>query len=323
MATPTKKTSRSRRKAAGTSRAKQASPVPKPKQAAAPAAAPEVPLRPLANSWQLARRTCLLLWQYRRPFGWLLLVYGIIDLLLVHGVSQFDVSSIKSTLNGSGTSSVGGGVAIYASLLGAVANSSSTAAGAYQFFEAILISLVAIYLLRQVSVADAPARPSVKEAFYKGTYPLVPFLLVLLLVGVQFIPFGIGALLYSTVVGGGIAGDVMEQLIFLVIFVVSAVLSIFWLTRSVLALYIVTLPDVKPMEAFHSTKQLVRGRRVSIARKLLFLPVAMFVVAAVIVVPCILIWAPLAQWVFYVMTLLGLLVVNAYLYTLYREVLDE
>ena len=321
MATSTKKKpTRSRRKATNTPRATKAAPA---SQSAAAETTEEISQRPLANSWQLARRAGLLLWQYRRSFGILLLIYAVIDLLLVHGVSQFNVSSLKDSLNGSDANSVGGGFTVYASLLGAVTSSSSTAAGAYQFFEAVLISLVAIYLLRQVSATDAPARPSVKEAFYKGAYPLVPFLLLLLLVGVQFFPLGIGALLYSSVVGGGIAINVVEQLAFLAVFLALAFVSMMWLTRSILALYIVTLPDVKPMEAFRSAKRLVKGRRASIARKMLFLPFAMFFVAAIVVVPAILIWAPLAQWVFYALTLIALLVVNAYLYVLYREVLDE
>jgi hypothetical protein len=78
-----------------------------------------------------------------------------------------------------------------------------------------------------------------------------------------------------------------------------------------------------PMTAYKEAKRLVTGRRLSIIRKLLFLPIALYVVSGVIMIPVIMIWAPLAQWLFFAMSLVGLFIVHTYLFTLYRELLDE
>jgi bacteriorhodopsin len=61
----------------------------------------------------------------------------------------------------------------------------------------------------------------------------------------------------------------------------------------------------------------------SVFRKLLFLVVALLLAAAIIVVPIIVIIAPLAQWVFFALSMCGLIVLHAYMYTLYRELLNE
>lgn len=314
------KVSKSRRKASGQRRTTK----PKlPAKAANQSAETEVSEpRQLASSWQLSRRAIVLLKDNWQTFGILLLVYLALDLLLVRGLSLFNISALQSSVGGS--HGLTGSFAIFTSLFAGTSGSGTSAAGAYQFFELVIISLVMIYVLRQLLAESAPtSRMRVKLAFYQSTFPLVPFVLVLLLIGVQLLPLGLGATLYSVVVGGGIAIGVWQQSIFLLILLALAALSLFWLTRSVIALYIVTLPDMTPLKAFRSAKPLVQGRRLSVARKLVFLPVVMFVLAAAITVPCILIWAPLARWVFYLLTLIGLLVAHAYLYTLYRELLGD
>ena len=53
------------------------------------------------------------------------------------------------------------------------------------------------------------------------------------------------------------------------------------------ALYIVTLPDMTPMKALRSARELVRYRRWTVLRKVLFLPLMLLVVAAIIMVPII------------------------------------
>lgn len=306
-----------------TAPAKKAAARPKPVPVE-PAAPTEIEHAPLPSAWQLGRQSLQLLWVHRRLFAWLLGIYLVIDLLLVHGAAQFNVAALKSSLGSLGQHGGGliGGFTVFSSLFSLTAIGSSSPAGVYQFFEVILMSLVVIYALRHLTAETAAAEKlTVRSAFYRSTYPLVPFMLLLVLIAVQLIPLLLGSGLYSLVVGSGITANAVEQLVFLLIFLGLAALSVVWLTRSVMSLYIVTLPNMTPLAAFRNAKPLVTGRRFAIARKLVFLPVALFVVAAVIVVPCILLWAPLAQWVFYALTLIALFVVHSYLYTLYRELL--
>ena len=75
------------------------------------------------------------------------------------------------------------------------------------------------------------------------------------------------------------------------------------------------------MHALRSARQLVANRRWTIMRKLLFLPVVLFVLAAVIVLPVILFATPVVPLVFYTLSMLLLPMLHGYMYTLYRSLI--
>jgi hypothetical protein len=154
-------------------------------------------------------------------------------------------------------------------------------------------------------------------------YPLVPFMLVLTVVGLQLVPMLIGSTLYVTVINGGIAVYAAEKILWGLLFIVLALLSLYMLASSLFALYIVTLPDMTPMKALRSARELVRYRRWTVLRKMLALPLILLLVAFVIMLPIIILAAPLARWVFFLLTMTALTAAHAYMYTLYRELLRE
>jgi len=87
------------------------------------------------------------------------------------------------------------------------------------------------------------------------------------------------------------------------------------------ALYIACQPDVAPLQALRSTKQLVMNRRWAIIRKVLFLPLILVIVNGIILLPFILVYAPAALWVFYVISMFNIMIIHSYYYTLYRSLL--
>jgi len=95
------------------------------------------------------------------------------------------------------------------------------------------------------------------------------------------------------------------------------------ISASIFALYIVALPEMTPIKALRSASALVKNRRWSVMRKLLWIPLVFSVLAAVIMLPIIVVAAPLAPWVYFVLSILALLALHSYLYTLYRELLNE
>jgi hypothetical protein len=139
--------------------------------------------------------------------------------------------------------------------------------------------------------------------------------------GLQFIPLFIGLQMYALIVGSSLANSFFEQAVLSLLLIGLFVITLSWLARTIMALYIVTLPDMEPIQALKKAKLLVAGRRLSIIRKLLFLPLVFFVAAGIVIIPCILLWAPLAQWLFFVFSGIGFVAMHAYLYTLYRELL--
>jgi hypothetical protein len=277
----------------------------------------------LPNAWQLTKRASQMLWQHKELFVGITLIYGFVNLTLAQGAGGTDVSTLKDAFNQVFTGHFGfvpTSLSIFAVLIGTAGNTTSQTAGAYQIFLAIIGSLAIVWALRQVV---ANGNPRVRDAFYRGMTPLVPFILVLLVVGLQLLPMVIGSSLYSLVINNGIAVYAVEKLLWALLFGTLGLLTLYMLSSSLFALYIVTLPDMTPVKALRSARSLVRYRRWTVLRKLLCLPVILLVVAAAIMLPIIIVLTPLAQWVFFLLTMFSLVAIHAYIYTLYRELLNE
>lgn len=278
----------------------------------------------LPSVLQLTKAAWRTLWQHKNLFIGITLTYGLLNLLLVQGLAgSTDVAGLKNTLNQAFTGNFGSlasGVSVFVVLVGSAGNGSSQTAGAYQLFLGLITSLAVIWALRQV-LAGAIVR--VRDAYYLGMYPLIPFMLVLLVIGLQLLPLLIGSTLYSLVVTNGIAVYPVEKVIWALMYGLLALLSLYLVSSSLFALYIVTLPNMTPMKALRSARDLVRYRRWTVLLKILCLPLILLVVAAVIMVPIIIWLTPLAQWVFFLLTMFALVAIHACMYTLYRELLNE
>lgn len=278
----------------------------------------------LPSVWWLTKQASLLLWKHKTLFLSLTLIYGFVNLSLAQSFAGgTDVSTLKDAFSRVFTGQLGflpTGLSIFAVLVSTAGNTSSQTGTAYQIFLAVISSLAIIWALRQVV---AGRHPAVKHAFYRGMTPLVPFILILLLIGLQLLPLIIGSGLYSLVINNGIAVYTIEKITWGLLFASLALLSLYMITSSLFALYIVTLPDMTPMKALRSARTLVRYRRWVVLRKLLCLPIILLVAGAIVMLPIITFITPLAQWTFFLLTMASLIAIHAYIYTLYRELLNE
>jgi len=257
-----------------------------------------------------------------RLFGLIVLIYGVINYVVVQGFSGgLNINEIKGTLSSLFSGKAGSilaGLSLFVYMIGTSGMQTNSTTGAYQFFWIVIISLALIWALRQVY---AGKRIRVRDAFYNGMYPFIPFLLVLLVVALQFVPAILGGILYTSVVNGNLAATDIETAIWMVVFAITILITLYMLTSALFALYIVCLKDMTPMKALRSARQLVATRRWLVLRKIVFLPIALFVGGAVCVVPFIIFFAPLALPVFLLVTMAGLAVLHSYLYALYRSLL--
>lgn len=276
------------------------------------------------NVYRLTRTATDTVWTHKGLFAGITLVYGLLNLILVQGIAgTSDVGSLKSTLDQAFNGHLGGlgsGFGVFAVMLSSSGNSTSQTAGAYQLSLTLIGSLAIIWALRQTL---AGKRLKIRDAYYKGMYPLIPFILVLLVVGLQLLPMLIGASIYSIVISNGIAILFVERLLWAIVYGLLSLLTLYMLSSSLFALYIVTLPNMTPMKALRSARELVRYRRWTVLRKIICLPIILLVVAGLVMIPIIVWLTPLAQWTFFALTMSALLAVHAYMYTLYRELLNE
>lgn len=282
------------------------------------------PKPPLKGSFRLFAASIRLLLKNWKLFGGIVLIYLLLTILLVKGLGVGgNLTELRANILGAlhgRAAELTAGLTLFSVLVGTTNNTSTDVASAYQSILLLLMSVIFIWALRQ-TMASKNTKITIRDAFYKGVYPLIPFLLVLIVIGLQLVPLLLGNFLYSAVIATGLAVTAIEKALWIILIVLLALLSLYMVSSSIFALYIVTLPDTAPMQALRSARELVRHRRWMVLRKVIFLPIAMLVLSGFIIVPLIIISATAAEWLFFAMTMLGLAIVHSYFYMLYRELL--
>jgi len=277
----------------------------------------------LRSSWQLSQasfRLIVVRWQF---FAWFVVVMAVLNLLLVHNFGA-DISSLKTQVEqllGASSSVVTGG-GTYALLL-SQQSSPAGAAGVYQYALLVIGSLALVWALRRFMGDKPPKNVRVRDAFYQGMYPLVPFVLVLIVLALLLLPLTVGGAIYSIILANGIAATAFENILWFLLFFGCVVLSVWLLLRWMFAPYIVTLPGSTPVKALREANQLIQGYKLIVVRKLLFLGMSLTLLSALLAIPAILIAPLLAQIILFCLSICYLPLIHTYLYTLYRELIGE
>lgn len=278
--------------------------------------------KPIPGALRLLKDTFSLLKSNKRLFIGITLLNAFVSFVFVQGFSgTFDVAEFKdglADLVDGRTDQFGVAIEAFGYMIASAGTSASETAGIYQGVWSLMTGLAIIWAIRQIKAGE---KPGMKESYYKGMYPLVPFLLVLLVIGIQLVPLILGNLMFSTIIQNGLAVTVIEKLIFLMLFLLLALLSAYMLVSSLFSLYIVTLPDMTPLRALRSARELVLHRRWAVGIRIVALPVVLLIVAAVVFVPMIVFFTPLVEVLFLLFTSAILAVVHAYMYLLYRSLL--
>lgn len=277
----------------------------------------------LSPARRLLKKTLVMLWRNKILFGGVLCIYALAQLLLVRGLIASDFTSLSGIVHeafGTGWAEFVGGVALYSYLLSSSGQRIPAEGTVYLTLLLIVTSLALIWALR---FAHADVKVRVRDAYYRGMHPLIPFILVGLVVLIQMVPFLFGAWLYQTVIVTGIAVNVVEQLFWLIIVSLFALLSFYMTTSSLIGMYIVAIPDMTPMKALRSARELVRHRRLQVFWRILFLLLVSLLGLSVLILPVILYIPAAAPWAFYILSIILLAFIHTYMYSLYRELLNE
>lgn len=273
--------------------------------------------------FKLSKQTLVHIWRHKRTFSLIAGVYLVLTLMLVRGfVITSDLSVAKEALQellGNGTANVTASVTIFGLLLSSTNPGGSTGA-LYQSALVVVFSLMIIWTLRQTYARQSfPMR----DVFYRTSYPLVPFLMIIAVIGLQLLPLVAASFLYNATIVSGLSVSFAEVFAWSALVFLLVLWSAYLITASIFALYIVTLPDMTPLQALRSAKKLVQHRRWTVMRKVLFVPLGLLVGGFVITLPVILIFTAAAEVVFLIATSFVLVLVHGYLYSLYRELLNE
>lgn len=264
----------------------------------------------LPSIFSLLNQTAVFIRGNWRSLGSVLAVYIAIDLVFGNGLS-----TIRDAINNFNSSS--DRLASLGNLIGIGANSGGTSTSALPGFLSVIMLMVFILLIKQLA---AGKWLGVKETYYRCMYPLVPFLLVVAVIILQLLPMALGSLILVSVFGG--SPGTLAAVVFTAIFIALSAWSIYMLSSSIFALFIVTEPESQPLKAFAKAKMLVAGRRWQIVVRILPLPFLMFAAAFLVLLPVALIAKSLAPPLFYLLEVCALPIAAVYSYFLHTELAE-
>ena len=263
------------------------------------------------------------MWKYKKLFFSVILITLVLNIVLVKGfASGINMPEIKQQLQQVGLTP---GIALNTTILGLVvagANSNlSEVASVYQSILTIISCLAFIWLFRQTYDAKKKVSIKVKDPFYEGMAPVIPFILQLMLMSLQLLPMVIGLGLFGIVQANGLAVTALEISIWVIFLILMIIWGFYLVSGSFLSLIIVTLPDMTPIKAYKMSKKVIEFRRLIVLRKLLFFLILFLIIIGGVMLLFIMVIPNLAEWVWLGLSSLILPVVIGSGYRLYRSLL--
>lgn len=276
----------------------------------------------------------------KRLFISLTAFYGISGAALVGLSSQDTYSEISGLLdqttgtffsNGWGSIEQAG-LLVVSGLSGSFNPDLSDVQQIYSILLLLLTWLTTIWLLRTILTGK---RPRLRDGLYSAGSPIVATVIVLLIMVMQLVPAALGVLVMNAAIGSKLFASGLVAMVITAAAALAIVLSLYWITSTILALVVVTLPGMYPWQAIKSAGDLVVGRRLRILKRLMWLMLTILLPWTVIVFVAIYIdrlvkhaisgitWIPFVPIVIAAVTAFSVVWSATYVYLLYRRVVQD
>lgn len=294
----------------------------------------------LPGYWSFTNIVRKTLWQHRKVFGWMIVIYAILTVGLVGLASQDAYVELSNTLRETSGEVFKGnwgelGKAGLLLVTGATGELNMTLTEAQQIYAVIVIFftwLTTVWLLRAML---AGKKPRLRDGLYNAGAPVLPTLLIGGLLMLQLLPAVAVVLGYVALAPFGILEGGVESMIFSAAALLLIILSLYWITSTLIAMIVITLPGQYPMQAIRAAGDLVVGRRLRILLRLLWLALTVVLSWAVIMIPIILFdtwlkgmfpainWLPLVPIALLVLGTVTVVWAAGYIYLLYRRIVND
>lgn len=290
----------------------------------------------LPGYWSFTLYVIRILTEHRWLFGKFIAVYALVTGLMVGVASQENFKLLSDTINELNQETVLGGVgtvtqnvAIFAgTVTGAFSEPLTEVQQLYAGLILLLGWMTVVWLLRQILAGQKGLK--LRDSVYASASPLISTLLVLFVILLQLIPLTLSLAAYTVADSTGSFGDPLFTTLFWIVTVLLCVLSLYFLSSSLIALVVVTLPGMYPLRALRVAGDLVVGRRLRILYRLLWMIFILVLVWLIVLLPVIGIVTQLpSQW-FIVVSVMMLLLssfsvlwVSSYVYLLYRRIVED
>lgn len=294
----------------------------------------------LPGHWAFTHFVWKTLWQHRKLFSLLMVVYAVITIGLVGIASQDTYSQLNTEIKKTGDELLTGnwgqlGQAGLLLMTGVTGGINDTMTEPQQIYAAIILLftwLTTVWLLRALL---AGKHPRLRDGLYHAGAPMLSTVLVGLVAIIQLLPLAIAVIAYAAAAATGLLDKGVEAMLFWVAAGLLALLSLYWLTSTFIALVVVTLPGMYPMHALRTAGDLVVGRRLRILLRILWLLLGIAIAWIVVLVPIILFdtwlksllpaiqWVPVVPVALLAMGTLTVIWAASYIYLLYRRIVDD
>lgn len=197
-----------------------------------------------------------------------------------------------------------------------------------QFLSLLLAVLFWLTIVWALRMRFAKQEFTARDALYSSGTPLVSYVIVGFFIILQLTPGALGLFVFNIAQGGGFLQGGVEVMSFAIAAALLCALSIYWLAGSLVALVLVTLPQMYPWKAMRLSSELAVYRRIRLVGHMFVLAIVLFTAWVVILLPILLLdsllrwdWLPLVPFFVQALSAVTLVYFSAYVYKLYRSML--
>lgn len=289
----------------------------------------------------LAKEAGGIIWANKRVLLTVAVLYVVLMVLTASFVSQEAYVALQDVIKeAQGEGSLGSITSTAALMWGVISTHMAgahygTSGSSQQILGAVfglLMWLTVVWLLRTIM---AGGKPKARDGIYSSGSPIIALIVLTIVAFVQALPAIASIVAYGAASSSGLFNQTAMLMAFGGAAILLITLSVYWLTSTVMAMIIITLPGMYPFRALKLAGDLCVGRRIRILLRLLWagllITVAWIVALGLIVlldgalksaIPAIG-WLPLVPIAVLVMVSLSIVMIASYVYVFYRRVVED
>ena len=299
-----------------------------------------VRLLQLPGYWGFTLNVQKTLFQHKKIFLLLTLTYAVLTGVMVGVASQDTYTSLingvhqtSGDLFSGGLGQIGqAGLLFLSAISGGINGNLTNVQQVYAGIIILLTWLTTVWLLRNIL---AGYKVKLRDGLYNASAPLLSTFLVGILLLIQLMPIAIAALGFQAAQTTGLLNSGIEAMLFWLAAGILVLLSLYWITSTFIALVVVTLPGMYPIEAIRTAGDLVIGRRIRILLRMLWLGLWLVALWVVVMIPVILFdswlkgllpaiqWLPIVPVIMLVLSSITVIWTASYIYLLYRRIVSD
>ncbi len=279
------------------------------------------------------------LWRYKTTFTLLGIVYAILFAVLVGIGSQDTYTSFTEEIKGAGEELLGGdlnalgqaGLLFVSIATVGINNVPGEAQQVFTILLALMVWLTVVWLLRNLLAGH---KVRLRDGLYNAGAPLFATMLIAGVIVVQLLPVLLAMIGYAAASASGLLAGGVEAMLFWLAAGLLGMLSLYWVTSSLIAGIVITLPGMYPMRALRLSGDMVLGRRVAILIRWVWMVLMLTVTWVAVLFPVILLdmgvkslwpvveWLPIIPVALLLLGTFSVVWIAAYVYLLYRKVVE-